>query len=86
MIACEDVIGWRERVNNRGTRVILFMTDNDFHFAGDGRVSNECLCVCESVGGGGCVCVLGSGPKFKPDSGNLPSGFSSSASHQSTQL
>ena len=27
------------RVDNRGTRVVLFMTDNDFHYAGEGRVS-----------------------------------------------
>jgi len=38
VIACESEIGWRERVDNRGTRVVLFMTDNEFHYAGDGRV------------------------------------------------
>ena len=39
VIACEQEVGWRERVDNRGTRVVLFMTDNDFHYAGEGRVS-----------------------------------------------
>ena len=39
VIACEREVGWRMRIDNRGTRVVLFMTDNDFHYAGEGRVS-----------------------------------------------
>ncbi len=40
VITCEEIIGWRERVNGVGTRVVLFMTDQEFHFAGEGRVSD----------------------------------------------
>ena len=38
VITCEDIIGWRPRDSGIGTRVILFMTDQEFHFAGEGRV------------------------------------------------
>ena len=42
VITCEDIIGWRPRENGIGTRVILFMTDQEFHYAGEGRVSLVC--------------------------------------------
>lgn len=38
VISCEDIIGWRPRVNGVGSRVVLFMTDAEFHYAGEGRV------------------------------------------------
>jgi hypothetical protein len=36
-ITCEDIIGWRRGL---GTRLIFFISDEEFHFAGEGRVSN----------------------------------------------
>ena len=52
VLTCEDVIGWRDRSAtglDRGlARVVLFMTDDAFHYSGEGQV---CVCVCM------CVCV-----------------------------
>lgn len=42
MITCQDIIGWRPETRGLGSRVVLFMTDQEFHFAGEGRVH---LCV-----------------------------------------
>ena len=43
VITCEDIIGWRDRDGegaDRGlNRIVLFITDDHFHFAGEGRVS-----------------------------------------------
>lgn len=43
VITCEEVIGWRNRSAaglERGlNRIIIFITDAGFHFAGEGRVS-----------------------------------------------
>ena len=41
VITCEEIIGWRGRENGIGTRVVLFMTDQEFHFAGEGRVRRK---------------------------------------------
>ena len=42
MVACEEIIGWRDREasgRDKGlTRVVLFMTDDAFHYAGEGQV------------------------------------------------
>lgn len=42
VVACEDIIGWRDRGAtgmDRGlTRIVLFMTDEGFHYAGEGQV------------------------------------------------
>ena len=58
VLTCEDVIGWRDRTAtgmDRGlTRVVLFMTDDAFHYSGEGQV---CLCVCVSVCSRTCVCA-----------------------------
>ena len=58
VLTCEDVIGWRDRTAtgmDRGlTRVVLFMTDDAFHYSGEGQV---CLCVCECVLTYMCVCT-----------------------------
>lgn len=54
VVACEKIIGWRNRSASgpdRGqTRVVLFMTDNGFHYAGEGQLAGilkpyegECL-------------------------------------------
>ncbi len=44
VITCEDIIGWRNRSADgaeRGlNRFVLMITDDDFHFAGEGRVSD----------------------------------------------
>ena len=37
-IVCESIVGWRERVDGIGTRLILLLTDEGYHFAGEGRV------------------------------------------------
>ena len=34
---CKEVIGWREAAR----KLILVMTDQGFHFAGDGKVSGR---------------------------------------------
>ena len=34
---CKDVIGWREAAR----KLILVMTDEDFHTAGDGKVDYD---------------------------------------------
>ena len=43
VVSCEEIIGWRSRDATgpeRGlTRVVLFLTDDQFHYAGEGRVS-----------------------------------------------
>ena len=43
VIACEKIIGWRNRsatgMERGRTRVVLFMTDDAFHYAGEGQVS-----------------------------------------------
>ena len=43
VVTCEDIIGWRSRSatgDQRGlTRVVLFLTDDQFHYSGEGRVS-----------------------------------------------
>ena len=42
-MACEDIIGWRDRgatgMDKGLTRVVLFLTDEGFHYAGEGQVS-----------------------------------------------
>ena len=42
VITCEDIIGWRPRDGqgaDRGLiRVILYITDDHFHYAGEGQV------------------------------------------------
>ena len=42
VVSCESVIGWRSRTADgmeRGqTRVVLFLTDDQFHYSGEGRV------------------------------------------------
>lgn len=38
-ITCQDIIGWRPRVDGIGTRLVLFMTDEEYHFAGEGRLA-----------------------------------------------
>ena len=45
MITCEDIIGWRPRgPGGAGTRLVLFMTDEEYHYAGEGRVSGYTSC------------------------------------------
>jgi len=43
VVSCEEIIGWRSRSATgpeRGlTRVVLFLTDDQFHYSGEGRVS-----------------------------------------------
>ena len=43
VVSCEDIIGWRSRDATgmeRGLhRVVLFLTDDQFHYSGEGRVS-----------------------------------------------
>ena len=43
VVSCEDIIGWRSRDATgmeRGlNRVVLFLTDDQFHYSGEGRVS-----------------------------------------------
>ena len=45
VITCEDIIGWRSREGvgpERGLlRVILYITDDHFHYAGEGQVSSD---------------------------------------------
>ena len=41
VITCEEIIGWRERTGGIGSRVILYMTDEEFHIAGEGRVRSR---------------------------------------------
>ena len=42
VVSCKSVIGWRSRTADgmeRGlTRVVLFLTDDQFHYSGEGRV------------------------------------------------
>ena len=44
VITCEDIIGWRSRDgvgDERGlNRVVVFFTDDHFHFSGEGIVSD----------------------------------------------
>ena len=44
VVSCENIIGWRSRDATgmeRGlTRVVLFLTDDQFHYSGEGRVSH----------------------------------------------
>ena len=48
VITCEDIIGWRSRSGqgaDRGLiRVILYITDDHFHYAGEGQVSINWTC------------------------------------------
>ena len=48
VITCEDIIGWRSRTglgDDRGlTRVILYITDDHFHYAGEGQVNINWTC------------------------------------------
>ena len=46
VLTCQDIVGWREETRDEGSRVVLFVTDNGFHFAGEGVVS---LCTDYSV-------------------------------------
>jgi len=43
VVSCEDIIGWRSRDSTgseRGLiRMVLFLTDAQFHYSGEGRVS-----------------------------------------------
>jgi len=43
VVTCEEVIGWRARSatgDDRGlTRVVLFLTDDQFHYSGEGRLA-----------------------------------------------
>ena len=43
VISCENIIGWRSRdatgIDRGLTRVVLFLTDEQFHYSGEGRVS-----------------------------------------------
>ena len=43
VIACEDIIGWRNREaagSDKGLiRVVLFVTDDNIHYSGEGWVS-----------------------------------------------
>ena len=50
MVCILQLIGWREV----SRKLLLFITDAGFHYAGDGKVCVcLCVCVCECV----CVCV-----------------------------
>ena len=48
VITCEYIIGWRDRGatgQDRGlNRFILFITDDAFHYSGEGRVSYKQTC------------------------------------------
>ena len=39
MLILEQIIGWRENAR----RILVYLTDAGFHFAGDGKVSNITL-------------------------------------------
>ena len=43
VVSCEDIIGWRSRDATRMerglNRIVLFFTDDQFHYSGEGRVS-----------------------------------------------
>ena len=42
VVSCESIIGWRSRgadgMDRGQTRVVLFLTDEQFHYSGEGRV------------------------------------------------
>ena len=44
VVSCEDIIGWRSRdatgIERGLHRVVLFLTDDQFHYSGEGRVSH----------------------------------------------
>ena len=43
VVSCENIIGWRSRdatgIDRGLTRIVLFLTDEQFHYSGEGRVS-----------------------------------------------
>ena len=46
VIKCNDVLGWRGSGDSVVTRLVLYVSDQGFHYAGEGKV---CVCVCLRV-------------------------------------
>ena len=47
VIKCNDVLGWRGSGDSVVTRLVLYVSDQGFHYAGEGKV---CVCVLACVG------------------------------------